>query len=212
MSPGGRASSWQWRTSAPADMEPPRVRGRICHDNSAPNLGAACARTSPMTTTQLRQESPPSILQLHARFLNLLPKMERYVRFHFRSIPCPHRQADALAEASALCWKWFVVLAGRGRAAAEFPTALASFAVRAVRSGRRLAGQERACDVYSPMAQSRGNFAVAAFIDQCASGVGVLGPALRYNVVTPSARPSAVPLRLSGLAQTTVIGQTTDGG
>jgi hypothetical protein len=60
----------------------------------------------------------------------------------------------------ALAWKWLIRLHERGKDAALFPSALATFAARAVASGRRLCGQERAKDVLSPRAQRRHSFAV----------------------------------------------------
>jgi hypothetical protein len=59
------------------------------------------------------------------------------------------------AEVVAICWRWFRALAHRGRDAAEFASALAGYAARAVRSGRRLVGQEAVNDALSPLAQRR---------------------------------------------------------
>ena len=64
----------------------------------------------------------------------------------------------------ALAWAWHLRLAERGQDAAQFPSAIAKFAARAVRSGRRLAGMDRA-DVLSPLAQQRTGFAVGKLPD-----------------------------------------------
>jgi hypothetical protein len=69
-------------------------------------------------------------------------------------------EAVAEAVALALALAWHLRLARRGRDATLFPSALATFTARAVASGRRLCGQERANDVLSPRAQRRRGFAV----------------------------------------------------
>ena len=97
---------------------------------------------------------------LQARFLSLLPKIERCARFRFRHITCSAKRTDRIAETVALCWKWFVRLAERGRDAAEFVTTLVALAARAVNSGRRLCKQESAVDVMSNVAQHRHGFKV----------------------------------------------------
>jgi hypothetical protein len=97
---------------------------------------------------------------LQARFLSLLPKIERCARFYFRHITCSAKRTDRIAETVALCWKWFVRLAERGRDAAEFVTTLVALAARAVNSGRRLCKQESAVDVMSNVAQHRHGFNV----------------------------------------------------
>jgi hypothetical protein len=62
-------------------------------------------------------------------------------------------------------WQWHLRLAEKGKDATAFPTALASYAARAVRSGSRVAGQERANDVLSPVAQQRHHFFVGKLPD-----------------------------------------------
>ena len=103
---------------------------------------------------------------LHARFLSFLPRIELHGRVCFRHLRFPHRRQDAIQEMVALCWKWFVRLAERGRDATRFPSALATYAAKAVRSGRRLTGMERAKDVLSPLAQQRQGFAVVKLPDR----------------------------------------------
>jgi hypothetical protein len=118
-------------------------------------------------STAVRAASPSA---LQSRFLTLLPRIERYAHFHFRHLRCPHRKAEALAEVRALAWLWFLRLDRQGRDAGGFVSALATFAARAVHSGRRLCGHERARDVLSPRAQRRHGFAVEALpASTCAS-------------------------------------------
>lgn len=97
---------------------------------------------------------------LQARFLALLPKIESYGQFIFRYLKCPHKKADAIQEMLALAWKWFVRLARRGKDVADFMTTFSSFLARAVKSGRRLVGMEKAKDVMNPQAQQLRGFKV----------------------------------------------------
>jgi hypothetical protein len=104
--------------------------------------------------------APPAAERLHAAFLDVLPRVQTHARFWFRHVACPGRRDDFVSEAVALAWKWFRRAAERGKDPGRFAGALASLAVKAVRSGRRLCGQERARDVLSPLAQRRRGFAV----------------------------------------------------
>src|SRR5947209_2415922 len=103
-----------------------------------------------------------AIADLQIRFLVVLPRIELHGRIHFRFLRCPVQREEAIAEMVALSWRWFVSLARRGKDATRFPSALASFAARAVRSGRRVCGQEKAKDVLSPRAQQQHGFVFTA--------------------------------------------------
>jgi len=105
----------------------------------------------------------PTACELHRRFLDILPIIERHGRCYFRHLRCIHRLEEALAEMRAIAWKWFLKLVARGKDAAGFRTTLAVFLARAVRNGRRLCGQERARDVLSSRAQQRKGFTVQSF-------------------------------------------------
>jgi hypothetical protein len=100
---------------------------------------------------------------LQADFLVILPRIERHGHVYFRHVGCPHRKEELLAELRGLCWKWFVTLARRGKNAAEFVSALAGYAARAVHSGRRVCGHEKARDVLSAVARQRHGFRVEPF-------------------------------------------------
>jgi hypothetical protein len=97
---------------------------------------------------------------LHAAFLSILPRIQLHGEVYFRGLKCPESRAEAVAETVALAWRWFVRMAATGKDATQFPAALATFAVRAVQSGRRLCGQEKSKDVLSPRAQKRHGFQV----------------------------------------------------
>ena len=97
---------------------------------------------------------------LQASFLEVLPRIEGRARVYFRDVRCAFKKADCIAETIGLAWKWFCRLVQRGKDVLQFVGALASLAARAVRSGRRACGQERANDVMSRVAQRRHGFTV----------------------------------------------------
>jgi hypothetical protein len=93
----------------------------------------------------------------------------------------------------ALSWRWFVRLAQKGKDASRFPSALATFSARAVRSGRRLCGQERARDALSVLAQQCHRFTVSRIPDFSADSENPLIEALHDN--TRSSPPDAAAFR-----------------
>src|SRR5262249_51669902 len=68
--------------------------------------------------------------------------------------------------------------------AGQFASALATYAARAVSSGRRLCGQEKASDALSPLAQQRRGFSVGALPDISTMSGNPLEEALRDNTQT----------------------------
>lgn len=129
--------------------------------------------------------TPALVSQLQARFLAILPRIELHARIVFRHLKCPHAKADAIAEVTGLAWRSFLRLAEQGKDASAFVTTFAEFAVRAVRSGRRLAGVERVNDVLSPVAQRRRCFAVSPLPDGSSLSGNVFEEALQDNTQTP---------------------------
>src|SRR5207253_2527523 len=74
---------------------------------------------------------------------------------------------DCVQETLCLCWLWTCRLWQQGKDALEFPTTLASYATRHVRSGRSFAGKKTyRNDALSPLAQ-----AVHGFLTQALPGV-----------------------------------------
>jgi len=127
-----------------------------------------------------------ALTRLQATFLtSVLPKVVAHGRFSFRHIRCRHQQEELLAEMTGLCWRWHLRLAQRGKDATRFPTALATFAARAVRCGRRLAGMDRSKDVLSPLAQQRKGFAVGKLPDCSTLDGSPLHEALHDNTQSP---------------------------
>jgi hypothetical protein len=106
------------------------------------------------------QHAEAAARHLQAAFLDILPRIQTHAQIHFRHLRCPGKRDDAIQEVTALAWKWFVRLAEQGKDVNEFVSAVAEFAVRHVRSGRKLCGQERARDVMSPVAQRNAGFRV----------------------------------------------------
>jgi hypothetical protein len=100
------------------------------------------------------------VAQLQEAFLAIQPRLLLHARIVFRHVRCPQQRADHIAEVIGLCWKWFIALARRGKDARQFVNALATYAARAVRSGRRVCGQERSRDVLSRLARQRHGFRV----------------------------------------------------
>ena len=137
---------------------------------------------------------PPAAANPHAPFLAALPRIAAHARLAFRHVRCPDTRADLEAEAVALAWVWFDRLHRRGRRPDGLVSAIATFAARAARSGRRVCGQERAKDALSPTAQRRHRFAAGPLPDRPGSLAGPLADALRDNAVTPV--PDQVQFRL----------------
>ena len=128
----------------------------------------------------------PSLLALQAAFLTqVLPKVVSHGRVYFRHLRSAELKEEYIAEMVALAWKWHRRLAERGKDATLFPTALARFAARAVRSGRRLAGMDRSKDVLSPQAQRRKGFAVGKLPEGSTLNGNPLEEALADNTQSP---------------------------
>jgi hypothetical protein len=119
--------------------------------------------------------------RLQSSFEAILPTLRLHGRVYFRHVKCQDRKEEAIAETIALCWKWHVRLAERGKDATRFPTTLASLAARAVRNGRRVCGQESARDALSAAAQRRHNFAAYQLPDGDNLGGNLWDDALIHN-------------------------------
>jgi hypothetical protein len=104
----------------------------------------------------------PVVNALQVAFLTFLPRIRLHGEVYFRHVRCRVQREDCIAEMIALAWKWHCRLAQRGKDARRFVTAIATFAARAVNSGRRLAGIERPQDVLSRRAQREHGFVVAS--------------------------------------------------
>jgi hypothetical protein len=136
----------------------------------------------------------PSLADLQARFVSIMPRIEVHGQISFRNERCPGKKDDCLAEMLAISWKWFVQLHNKGKDPTTFVSVIATYAARAVKSGRRLCGQEKTKDVLSPMAQRRRDFAVVPLPDHSTLNSNPLQEALLDNTQTPV--PDQVSFRL----------------
>ena len=127
----------------------------------------------------------PSLTPLQAIFLAMLPRIELHGRVYFRHLKNATHKEDAIAEMIAIAWKWHIRLAQRGKDVTRFPSAIATFAARAVRCGRRLCGQEKGKDVLSSSAQRRFGFTTASIPEGSSLHGNILDDALADNTVTP---------------------------
>jgi hypothetical protein len=103
--------------------------------------------------TKLRAET------LQDRFVELLPQIHTQARVAFRS-EAPERREELIAEVMANCWVAFVRLVERGLIDMAYPTPLAQYAIRQVRTGRRVGAKLNVCDVLSRYAQRVKQFKV----------------------------------------------------
>src|SRR4051812_27492212 len=92
-------------------------------------------------------------------FLAILPAVRRHALFAFRGLKDCARFEDCVQETLALCWLWTCRLWEQGKDARRFPTALASYATRHVKSGRSFVGGKRYTrDALAPPAQALHGF------------------------------------------------------
>src|SRR5262249_7911446 len=157
------------------------------------------------------------IENLPAAFLEILPRIETHAKIRFRHLKCPGRKADAIQETVAISWRWFLRITEQRQDVTEFVSTLASYAVRHVRSGRRLCGQEKSKDVLSPLAQHKHRFCVehlagstrcdyeALYADPHGQDrIDALEERLRDNAVTPP--PEQAAFRLDYVAWISRLG------
>jgi hypothetical protein len=138
-----------------------------------------------MCKSSLTVQLTLSLGQLHAGFLALLPRIQLHGQIYFRHLKCPDQKADAIQEMVGLAWRWFLRLAKRGKDACQFASALAAYAARAVRNGRRVCGQERTQEVLSPRAQQRHHFTTNSLPNISTLNGNVFDEALADNTQTP---------------------------
>jgi hypothetical protein len=126
-----------------------------------------------------------SLHALQATFLvSVWPRVVTHGRVYFRHLRRADRE-EAVQEMVGLSWMWFVRLAGRGQDGSRFASGLARFAARAVRSGRRVCGQESGRDALSPSAQRRHRFLVSSLPEFSTLSDNLLSEALADNTQTP---------------------------
>jgi hypothetical protein len=142
-------------------------------------------------TVSAHQVSPRNV---HESFLVLLPQIERHARIYFRQIACPSLRNDRIAEAVGLAWKWHGRLLEQGKDVFAFPVVFSLMVGRAVKSGRRLCGQEKVADAMSSIAQQRRSFTVSSLPQGSSLEGNVFDEALRDN--TQSTVPDQAAFRI----------------
>lgn len=136
----------------------------------------------------------PATAAIQHAFATVLPRIVLHARIYFRNLACDDTRENAVAETVALTWKWFVGLVKKGKRPEEFVSVMAAYATKAVRSGRRLCGQEKSKDVLSPLAQSRRGFTVSPLPEFSTLVGNEFDEALQDNTQTPV--PDQVTFRL----------------
>jgi hypothetical protein len=132
-----------------------------------------------------RRKRSRNVRECHAAFEAALPRIVRHCQIQFRGVRCQSAREELTAEAVGLAWKWFARLWERGKDPSRFVSAIATFAVKAARSGRRVAGSERAKDAMSPRAQRLKGFSVCKLPDFATLAGNPIAEALISNTLTP---------------------------
>lgn len=94
----------------------------------------------------------------------MLPQIRAQARVAFGG-KSPERREELIAEVFANCWVAFVRLMERGLGDVVYPTPLAQYAIRQVRSGRKVGGSLNVNDVSSGYAQKSKGFSMES-LDQ----------------------------------------------
>ena len=98
------------------------------------------------------KHSAPLALAFHTQFLEMLPEIHRRARFAFAALPAEVKE-EMIEEVIAAAFCAFCRLGKAGRVHAAYPPSLASYAIRQVRSGRRVGARLNKHDVSSAYAQ-----------------------------------------------------------
>ena len=113
----------------------------------------------------VKPATSPSPETLHHQFVDhILPAVELHAAVQFRHLKGQDRD-EAVQETTAVAWQLYVQAVEGGKDPASFPTYIAAFAVKRVRSGRLLAGTS-ARDVLAPTTQRRNGFEVHSLDDE----------------------------------------------
>jgi hypothetical protein len=104
-----------------------------------------------------------------ARFVAMLPLIRKCVRFAFRSVPRATRQ-EQVDEALAQAFVLFAHLAQRKLVHLAYPTALARYAARRVRSGRTIGSGQHGNEIFCRVARRRFGFRVVSIEERATDG------------------------------------------
>ena len=101
--------------------------------------------------------APAAVDPWQSKFLEMLPAIRTRARIAFRAMG-PEAREEAMSEVVARCCVDYCRLAELGKEDRAYPTVLADFAVRQVRSGRRVGTAANRNDVCSPGSQRRNGY------------------------------------------------------
>src|SRR5271170_6455111 len=119
-------------------------------------------RNYSMTTTTVRSTTARTKSRSYHPddFLPLMTVVQRHASVVFRSLPEVEKE-EAIAEAVAVAYVAYRRLCERGiDGAKEFPSMMATFAVRQVKDDRHVGSRQSSRDALSPRAQRRHGFKV----------------------------------------------------
>jgi len=92
-------------------------------------------------------------------FLAIIDTLIRHAHFAFRHIRNEHDREDFIQEVLCVAWKWTLRMLENNKDPREFPTALAEYASKHVKAGRRFVGGKLGLkDALSRIAQARHSF------------------------------------------------------
>jgi hypothetical protein len=122
-----------------------------------------------MTTTAPSRTLEHGVRHAAPSFEPLLPSIHRCANYAFRHLPRARRQ-ELVDEVIANAYVGFARLIARRLEALIYPTALANFAIRQVRAGRRVGCRQNVRDVLSPDSQARQRVSLERLDQQDAQG------------------------------------------
>ena len=99
---------------------------------------------------------------MHDRFLAMLPQIRRQAFAAFRKFRSEARE-ELVQEVVANSYRAWVLLVRRGKESVAYATPLAQYAIRQVRDGRRVGGQQSSQDLLSPSARRIHGYRVERF-------------------------------------------------
>ena len=106
-----------------------------------------------LSRTKIRRLRAASPID-QAAFMPILPWVENHAAVQFRYLN-PADREEAVAVAVAHAFVSFLAIRARGKDPAEFPSAVATFAVLAVINGRRIEGGSTSRDALDPASRRR---------------------------------------------------------
>jgi hypothetical protein len=116
-------------------------------------------------TTRSRKISP----QFIQVFETMLPAIRRVACYSFRHAPQWQRE-ELISDTVAKAYVAYVDLVARGRSSLAYPTVLAGYAIRQIRSGRQVGASQNVQDVLSPLAQRKKGFSIRPLIEDATGG------------------------------------------